>query len=332
MASLRKRRGKWYIRIRFNGKEKCIPTHTSIKRDAKIQLKDFQLNETQVKLGLQESLVYDRITLKDCIRYFEVNYPAEKGIQLSTMDSYRLGLKDLAYCFSYIRKYSELNEQQFPALVAYLKSRYNPTTVNIRLRGIRTFLNYLVSKGYVKELPFKVKQIKIDRPLPKFLKPEELENIYKLVPTDTLLPVFKTFETTGMRLAELSNSRREGDFIYVEKSKGRKERIIAIPKKNIIDYDRAKELNYDRHYISHKFTYYAKLAGIKNKTLHSLRHTFALNTLLRCNNIQLVKEALGHSSLSVTEIYLRFPVDYLKQVFSNQLENQNTTFEMTGNA
>ena len=332
MASLRKRRGKWYIRIRFNGKEKCIPTHTSIKRDAEIQLKQFQLNETQVKLGLQESLVYERITLNDCIQYFEVNYPAEKGIQSSTMDSYRLGLKDLADCFSYIRKYSELNEQQYPALVAFLKRNYNPTTVNIRLRGIRTFFNYIVSKGYIKELPFKVTQIKMDRPLPKFLNPEELNKIYKLVPADTLLPVFRTYETTGMRLAELSNSRREGDFIYVEKSKGRKERIIAIPKDNISDYDIAKELNYNRHYISHKFTYYAKLAGIEGRSLHSLRHTFALNTLLKCNNIQLVKEALGHSTVSMTEVYLKFPTDYLKQVFSNQQENQNVTFEQIGNA
>jgi|SaaInlStandDraft_4_1057021.scaffolds.fasta_scaffold29246_2 site-specific recombinase XerD len=332
MASLRKRRGKWYIRIRFNGKEKCIPTHTSIKRDAEIQLKQFQLNETQVKLGLQESLVYERITLNDCIQYFEVNYPAEKGIQSSTMDSYRLGLKDLADCFSYIRKYSELNEQQFPALVAYLTSRYNPTTVNIRLRGIRTFFNYIVSKGYIKELPFKVTQIKMDKPLPKFIKPEELENIYKLVPPDTLLPIFRTFEATGMRLAELSNSTREGGFIIVKKTKGRKERIIPIPADRIADYDTARELNYGRHYISHKFTYYAKLAGIEGKTLHSLRHTFALNTLLKCNNIQLVKEALGHSTVSMTEVYLRFPTDYLKQVFSNQQENQNATFELAGKA
>ena len=100
MASLRKRRGKWYIRIRFNGREKIIPTHTSIKRDAEIQLKQFQLNETQVKLGLQESLVYDRITLQDCIRYFQLNYIAEKGIEQSTMDSYKLALKDLANCLA----------------------------------------------------------------------------------------------------------------------------------------------------------------------------------------------------------------------------------------
>ena len=146
--------------------------------------------------------------------------------------------------FGYIRKYSELNKQQYPALVAYLKNRYNPTTVNIRLRGIRTFFMYIVSKGYVKESPFKVKQIRVDNPLPKFLKPEELESIYRLVPPDTLLPVFKTYESTGMRLDELSHSRREGNFIYIEKTKSRKERIIPIPEKNIMDYDLAKELNY----------------------------------------------------------------------------------------
>jgi len=91
-------------------------------------------------------------------------------------------------------------------------------------------------------------------------------------------------------------------------------------------------LNYNRHYISHKFTYYAKLAGIEGRSLHSLRHTFALNTLLKCNNIQLVKEALGHSTVSMTEVYLRFPTDYLKQVFTDQQTANDGKFEQIGNA
>lgn len=51
------------------------------------------------------------------------------------------------------------------------------------------------------------------------------------------------------------------------------------------------------------------------KTLHSFRHSYALMTWLESRDIYVVKKLLGHSTVGVTEAYLRFPTDYLKQVF-----------------
>ncbi|NIA31541.1 MAG: tyrosine-type recombinase/integrase [Actinobacteria bacterium] len=51
------------------------------------------------------------------------------------------------------------------------------------------------------------------------------------------------------------------------------------------------------------------------KTLHSFRHSFALKTWLKSGDIYFVKKLLGHSTVSVTEVYMRFPTEYLKQVF-----------------
>ena len=50
-------------------------------------------------------------------------------------------------------------------------------------------------------------------------------------------------------------------------------------------------------------------------SIHALRHTFALKTLMESGNIQTVKEILGHSSVTVTEIYTKYPKDYIKQIF-----------------
>ena len=33
----------------------------------------------------------------------------------------------------------------------------------------------------------------------------------------------------------------------------------------------------------------------------------------------LVQELLGHSSVTVTEMYTKFPLDYLKEVFQNKI-------------
>jgi len=322
MASLRKLKGKWYVRIRYNGKEKLIPTYTSLRRDAEITLRKYQQNEQEVKLNLAQHLLDSQITIKDCAKYFERNYKTEKGITQSTMDSYSLAIKDFQICFSGFKSINDLNNRHFPILVDYLQARYNETTVNIRLRGIRVFLNYLLEKDFIKSLPLKVKQIKTDKRSPKMLLPEELDKIYSLVEDEYLLSSFKVLEVTGMRVGELRNSHREGEFIVVEKSKSRKNRYIPIPPDYIRDYDKAKEANYTPGWISHSFSEFAKMAGITGKTAHSLRHTFAYRMLLETNNIQIVRDLLGHSSTVVTEIYTQMPTTYLKQVFKDRHINR----------
>jgi len=49
--------------------------------------------------------------------------------------------------------------------------------------------------------------------------------------------------------------------------------------------------------------------------------------LLKYGNIYIVKELLGHHSVTTSEIYLKFPIDYLKQVFERK-ENQEKTSKL----
>jgi len=62
----------------------------------------------------------------------------------------------------------------------------------------------------------------------------------------------------------------------------------------------------------------------RGRSLHSLRHTFALREYYRTGDIYHVKERLGHSAVAVTEIYLRFPQQYLKGVFGSSVTQQST--------
>lgn len=47
----------------------------------------------------------------------------------------------------------------------------------------------------------------------------------------------------------------------------------------------------------------AKRVGIEDHSIHSLRHTYATFLLRASRNLRLVQKQLGHSSVSVTEVY-----------------------------
>jgi len=322
MAGLRLLKGKYYIRVWTDGKEKLLPTGTANRRDAEIQKAKIERQELEVKQRIRAEIeaAKNRLTIRAGIDWFLRTVQAERNITDSTIKTYRLAANDFLNALGGLVYFDSIQRSNYSELLAYLQSRYNPTTVNIRLRGIRAMLNYLTDKGLI-QLPFHVKQIKTDRQLPKFITPEEMDRIYSVVDDPKLAATFRVYETTGMRLSELFHSKLDGDFIKVEQSKGRKERIIPIPVDRIADYQLAVSDPYSVFHISRKFSEYSKQAGLSGKTIHALRHTFALRKLIETNNISLVKELLGHSSVTVTEIYTAFPKDFLAQVFKDRAIN-----------
>ncbi len=240
-------------------------------------------------------------------------------VSIETVKSYKLALRDLCNALKKSTRLSELTKTDYSITLSYLKDRFNDTTVNIRLRGIRAFLIWLVENDYLEKLPFKVKQLKLKERLPKFLTPDELKAIYCNVSDPILLSIYKVYEGTGMRLSELKTSKLEGNFIRVI-GKGNKERLIPLPISIHSDYQIAMAANYKTERISRGFTIAVRKANIQgNRSLHSLRHTYALLKLVELGEKHLVQELLGHSSVTVTEIYTKFPKDYLKEVFNSKL-------------
>ena len=63
-----------------------------------------------------------------------------------------------------------------------------------------------------------------------------------------------------------------------------------------------------------RFKYWLERAGIKRHlTVHSLRHTFAMNLYRRTRDLRLVQTALGHKRITTTEIYARTDDRMLKR-------------------
>ncbi len=64
-----------------------------------------------------------------------------------------------------------------------------------------------------------------------------------------------------------------------------------------------------------------KAAGLdpRGRSLHRLRHTFALKEYYRTGDIYYVKEPRGHAHVTLTERYLKFPREYLEKVFGESV-------------
>ena len=64
--------------------------------------------------------------------------------------------------------------------------------------------------------------------------------------------------------------------------------------------------------------------GIKGKTLHSLRHTYAVRRWAITGDIKMVSQEISHSSVMMTEKYTRFNLRKLKllQVLKSFDNNQ----------
>jgi site-specific recombinase XerD len=317
MYTLKKIGKIYYARKRHLREESLKSLKTKNKYIAEKIIRELNEELHREILGLKPKA--NKNTIDGCINYFYQYYQKEKGITNSTLDCYRLGINDLKNAFIQKRTFNDLKRLDYSVLIDYLYTQgYNPTTINIRLRGIRTFLNYIKEIELIPELPFKIKQIKVEKKLPQFITPEEIEKIFSVVDDEKHLATFKTLLITGMRVGELRDSIRDKNFIKVTTSKSKSERIIPISDEYIADYDLATSPTLESGYISKSFRKYADSVGINDKTLHSLRHTFALKTLMETNNIYYVKNQLGHTSVTTTEIYLKFPENYIKQIFKEK--------------
>jgi site-specific recombinase XerD len=114
--------------------------------------------------------------------------------------------------------------------------------------------------------------------------------------------------------------RHGGQVVNAEKAKDKAEKetpslILPLEKREIEGYVFAKGngMPFSGDYISKKFKSGCRLAGVSEKIhFHSLRHSFASNLAERDVSIYKIKELMGHSSITTTEIYAHLNLDGLR--------------------
>ena len=234
-------------------------------------------------------------------------------------------------------------------IVSLVSSNISNRSINRKVSSLKSFYKFLIKTDTIKSSPLKahspLKQSK------KIQVPFSQEEINSLLDSDFFTNDYKGvlqksiiafFYFTGVRRIELINIK-ESD-ISLESStikvmgKRSKERIIPILpklKKSLKDYREIKSkfigntspeylfISKNGNQLSEKFVYrtvneYFKLVSPKiKKAPHVLRHSFATHLINEGADINSVKELLGHSSLSATQVYSHTSMERIKEVFKN---------------
>lgn len=232
---------------------------------------------------------------------------------------------------------------------ATLHEKYSPKSIARKISSVRSLYNFLMKDDTLDENPFlDIELPKQEKKLPKFIYPEEIENIFKSVDTSTPLGVrnyliLEFLYGTGVRVSELCDVKLS-DIDYFENTclvhgKGSKDRIVPLHNRlsnQLSDYvittrkDLLKSKESKYLFLNHHGDNITS-RGVRmiinrimlnsGETLkispHTLRHTFATHLLNNGADLRSVQELLGHSHLSSTQIYTKVSKEKLKESYMN---------------
>lgn len=275
-----------------------------------------------------------------------LNY--EKRYSSNTIRAYQ---NDLLLFMKFIEKESintldEIRKQHIHQFLYYLSvKKYSERSVSRKLATIKSFFNYLIkNKDLKKNIVKSISSPKISKTLPVFLTQDKMSLLLELPKANNLvearnLLILELFYSTGVRISELVKMKIE-DINFDENSinvlgKGKKKRLVIMgnyAKKRLIDF-----LNYQNlinrgyifknlrkstnKYISERTVfnivkkYVEKVTHNQKISPHSLRHTFATHLLNNGADLMSLKELLGHSDLSSTQIYTHVNIKQMKKAF-----------------
>ena len=227
---------------------------------------------------------------------------------------------------------------------------WSAKTYRNRWQLMSTFFDWGVRRKYCKKNPLKnIEKPKLPQRLPRCLTQEQMQTVLNTVRwmdwTYSFSPIrneaiISTFVFTGIRLNELLNLEmsdvniRQGE-ILIRQGKNRKDRIVPIhPKlRRILENYVSEKKRYLKpsqwFFTSIRSTAQLTAKNVQQMCLqvsteakikftpHMLRHTFGRLCIDQDFNIYKLKEIMGHSSVSTTQIYLSLSKEGIKRSFAN---------------
>jgi integrase/recombinase XerC len=210
-----------------------------------------------------------------------------------------------------------------------------------KVAAIKSLCRYAVKTGVLTVNPAKALSTpKLDSPLPVFLTAAQAESLEGPAASDNARnrAIVEFFYGSGIRLSELhdlvfSNIDRRNMTVRVM-GKGRKERIVPVTAQSVDTLDEYLKsrpgpagaqdpvfVNAKGERLSARQIERVVSASIsqvsqqKKKSPHVLRHSYATHLLDAGADIRAVKELLGHSSLSTTQVYTHISREHLLKVY-----------------
>jgi len=276
----------------------------------------------------------------------------EKNASLHTVNNYLRDIHDFEKFRSSLGQisYEQVDYLHVRSYLAFLnKKEYTRKTISRKLSSLRTFFRFLARENYIKTNPFQmVSTPKVEKKLPHFMYPEEMEELLRLPDLSNPLgirdkAIIESLYASGMRVSELvylditSIDLVNGNALVF--GKGAKERYVPLGSyaiKALNDYlDKARSqllhhrlnnalfLNRygtrlsDRSVRRMLEKYVHDLSSVKKVSPHTLRHTFATHLLNSGADLRVVQELLGHVNISTTQIYTHVTKERLQSIYKN---------------
>ena len=372
MASIRKMRNSYYARIRWyltHGKQEelLIPLKTSSLTTARTRLKSVNNEESDIISGITQKFQFKGIfrwlngdgtsrftslKLGDIIPDY-LNFRM-CVVRQSTANRDRVSLKQLTDFLSENKPVEELSYKDIEGdkgLIQHLRNKpnkgkkgYADSGINITLRHLKIFFNWLYKKEKLIKEPIEFKMIVEGEKPFYYFSESELKAVYDY---DGVEPFFKRcfyfYEQTGMRASEVFRGELMGDWFIVDSKDTKGKNIRQIPLSAELQEilkemhkfrddknngsSKSKKIRYAHppmakssippyppyssayNQIAKRLAMVVKALGFKGKklTLNSFRHTYGIKRVTITGRINDVMIEMGHSKPDTTMNYLRIP-------------------------
>lgn len=268
------------------------------------------------------------------LEIFETYLFAEKRYSEHTVAAYMMDIQSI-FQFAELDVLGDLKEVSHHTIRAWIvelvEADLSNRSINRKLSSLRTFFKWAKREGYIEVDPMaRVKGPKQEKRLPQFVKEDDLNSnrISELFSSDFFglrdQLMIELFYQTGIRLSELVGLREDDVFDQSIKVLGKrnKERIIPVSIELNLLVQKYLEMKSQEGFLTsylvvtdkgnklypkfvyRKINYYLSLVTkLSKKSPHILRHTFATHMLNNGAGLESLKEILGHTNLSATQVY-----------------------------
>lgn len=255
----------------------------------------------------------------------------------------------IQYCIKMIGEFNvkKVDTKLVRSWVVYLMEQsLSPRSVHRKVTTIKSFYKFLMKEQVVENNPaINLPLPKIRKKLPNFVEENNLNHLLDDGFFDDdfngirdKLIVYLLYGT-GIRLSELLNLKDSDidtkEYLIRVLGKRNKERIIPYPKSinNLLKlyFDKRNEkigfiserllVNEKGKPVYEKLIYrvvknnLSKVTSLEKRSPHVLRHTYATHLLNKGADLNAVKELLGHSNLTATQVYTHTTFEKLRDSY-----------------
>ncbi|MGA5690637.1 tyrosine-type recombinase/integrase [Cytobacillus pseudoceanisediminis] len=274
------------------------------------------------------------LELVACMKQFEEDHTSR--LAESTRTSYKLAVREL---ISFCKKpYEEISTRDIRNWLGdFEKKGYMPSTIGIKINGIKMFFNYCHEEGFVKNNPAVLLPApKIQKNPPQYLDYSQLTQLRQLVKGKLReRAAVELLYATGVRIQEFVMIKKEDinwpdRMIHIRKGKGKKERMVLFTKEcaeHLKEYLQSRQDD-DPYLFINQF----KRGPLAPRSVrlwfeafreeldfhlspHTLRHTLAAHLAMKGMPLVCIQVLLGHDEIRNTMIYARLHKQAQKQLY-----------------